>query len=109
MATITPIGRRMQRMFEDRRVKPNGKRARCDVFAPTEQNREVECCHCGWRYKEHEAVWERRGGLLLWWCKNEECDGAGVGFDLHPKLTRNCPDPEKDVGGEGLEPSTLSV
>jgi hypothetical protein len=74
-------------MSEDRRVKPNSKRALSDVFAPTDQNREVHCWHCEWRYKEQEAVWERRHGMLLWWCKNPDCDGAGVGFDLHP----SCP------------------
>lgn len=45
---------------------------------------EVECIHCGARYMSNEGKFETRFGMdiPLFWCKDENCDGAGVNFDL---------------------------
>lgn len=44
------------------------------------------CLHCGETVNEADIVYERRFGnpFALWYCPTEGCDGAGVGFDLHP-------------------------
>lgn len=58
-----------------------------DAFAPERNSqREMLCLHCGETCTEDEIVYERRHGNPepLWWCPTPGCDGAGVGFDLHP-------------------------
>lgn len=51
-----------------------------DPFAPPiKENPVVECLHCGEQYRS----WEMRFDDI-WYCKNEECDGAGFGFDILP-------------------------
>lgn len=61
-----------------------------DPFAPDRDGeREMRCLHCGETFNEQEIVYERRfpqntaNDQPLWWCPNEDCDGRGVGFDLH--------------------------
>lgn len=56
-----------------------------DTFAPDpDSTREMECLHCGARFEESEVTYEQRFGDYYWWCPTEGCDGAGVGFDIHP-------------------------
>jgi hypothetical protein len=55
-----------------------------DPFAPSKDGeREFRCLHCGRIVNEQEITYEERFGRTLWWCPNQSCDGAGVGFDLH--------------------------
>lgn len=61
-----------------------------DQFAPDPtQNRTITCLHCGQSYPENDAKYEIRPKFSIvlpdkafWWCRNPDCDGAGVGFDL---------------------------
>lgn len=56
-----------------------------DTFAPDpDSTREMECLHCGETFEESEVTYEQRFGDYYWWCPTEGCDGAGVGFDIHP-------------------------
>jgi|ETNmetMinimDraft_26_1059896.scaffolds.fasta_scaffold72245_3 hypothetical protein len=51
---------------------------------------EMWCLHCTDKYMSNEAVWEIRtfgrkqtkNDEPMLWCKNPECDGAGIGYDL---------------------------
>jgi len=46
---------------------------------------EVYCLHCGTTFMSNEGKWEKRWRSgPLFWCVNQECDGAGVGIDLIP-------------------------
>lgn len=56
-------------------------------------NREVFCIHCSDIYNEQDLVFQNRFGIInprtntpleLWWCRNESCDGAGMGHDIYP-------------------------
>ena len=70
-----------------------------DDFRPSKHNRVVECWHCGDVYRESEARYETRPRFTphtgpdtkLWWCRNDDCDGAGIGFDLHKTRKRARP------------------
>lgn len=69
-------------------------------FGPPKVECEVECWHCGDRYLSGEMIRAYRprmqghiseavgngfrGLTPLWWCKNDDCDGAGFGHDIHP-------------------------
>lgn len=54
-----------------------------DQFGPpADRVVEVECLHCGQRYLSSEMVFEERFGVLLWWCKNPNCNGRGFEFDI---------------------------
>lgn len=58
-----------------------------DPFAPSRTGeREMRCLHCEDTFSEQAIVFEHRHGSPdpLWWCPNPECDGAGVGYDIHP-------------------------
>ena len=71
-----------------------------DGFGPPEKPINVKCLHCGDRYSSDEMVLAYRPQFqhpmvmmlgrdadrigALWWCKNLRCDGAGLGFDIHP-------------------------
>jgi hypothetical protein len=52
----------------------------CDPFGPPAECVEVECLHCGRRYRSDDLV-ERDG---LWCCPTVHCGGAGFGFDVQP-------------------------
>jgi hypothetical protein len=49
-------------------------------------DREVICMHCSDIYNESELVFEQRFGYStpLWWCRNKDCDGAGIKHDIYP-------------------------
>lgn len=54
-------------------------------FAPEAgSDQEMECLHCQEVFPESAITYEQRFGEYLWWCPTEGCDGAGVGFDIHP-------------------------
>ncbi len=56
-----------------------------DPFAPNlESTQVVTCLHCGSSYEERQVAWQFRHGQWLWWCPTQNCDGAGVGFDILP-------------------------
>ena len=61
---------------------PNGRRAQRDQFKPPKEPVEVACLHCLGVFMSNEMKYENRG-VTLWWCPDENCDGAGFGFDLH--------------------------
>jgi hypothetical protein len=64
-------------------VKPPGNYD--DAFAPPDEDTDVECIHCGLRYRAHEMRYELRPEIspkMLWYCKEPECDGAGFEFDV---------------------------
>ncbi len=82
-------------------LKPDYK----DPFAPDRnRNAMIRCLHCGQQYREGEAKFEYRPKFStmidelcgdsygLWWCRNSNCDGAGVGFDLIPLDKINQPE-----------------
>jgi hypothetical protein len=76
------------------------KPAEWDGFGPPKDNVRVECWHCGRKYNSGElrlmyrprmqgALVDAVGNGLsklspLWWCKHDDCDGAGFGHDIHP-------------------------
>lgn len=68
-------------------TSPNSKWAQDDQFKPdmTRPDEEIECWHCGGKFRMREIVFEIRfsEGPPLWWCPNPECDGRGFRFDLH--------------------------
>ena len=48
-------------------------------------DREMTCLRCGDSFPEAALVYEQRTSRRRrWWCPNQDCLGAGVGFDLHP-------------------------
>lgn len=59
-----------------------------DQFAPKRGGkRQLKCAHCEEVYPESKAQYRYKIGhtmAALWWCPTPRCDGAGVGFDLHP-------------------------
>jgi hypothetical protein len=65
--------------------KPDWK----DPFAPARGgNRRMFCTHCGERFPEDKIQYRYKIGVTgqpLWWCPTPRCDGAGVGFDIHPE------------------------
>jgi len=93
-------------------VSQNSKRAQEDPFKPdmTRPDEEIECWHCGGKFRMREMVFEHRvfdesgrvfdeqreaqllfqlGEMFehpvveMWWCPNPKCNGRGFGFDLH--------------------------
>lgn len=68
-------------------MSPNSNWAQDDQFKPdmTCPDEEIECWHCGGKFRMREMVFESRfpGHPQLWRCPNSKCDGRGFGFDLH--------------------------
>ena len=68
-------------------------------FAPPATPVRVHCWHCGGKYLSDKMRLEYRPRMQavgvenlgqgfvalepLWWCKNDTCDGAGFGHDIH--------------------------
>lgn len=64
-----------------------------DPFSPNpDSDQEMVCLHCGENFPEPDVVYEERFGETLWWCPNENCDGKGVGIDIHPADGMDVPD-----------------
>lgn len=71
---------------------------RKDMFAPPKTPVAVRCMHCNAKYQsskiKYEYRLENRVTAItavpttdaqiepMWWCKDEDCDGAGFGFDI---------------------------
>ena len=57
-----------------------------DNYRPRNPNRKVTCIHCAARYKQKFIKYESRFGYKpkLYYCKDKECNGAGLNFDLLP-------------------------
>jgi hypothetical protein len=70
---------------------PAGKKdnaRKCD-FAPEKGgNRMMQCRHCGSTFPEDRMIYGYKPGTVsiapIWWCAVLACDGACVGFDIHP-------------------------
>jgi len=55
-----------------------------DPYGPDPNSEKiVYCLHCGDEYKEKEIKWDPRLGI--WKCKNLDCNGGGLGFDIFYK------------------------
>lgn len=70
-----------------------------DGFQPPKDTVDVECWHCGDKYRSNEMLLRYRPRMQhamvqmlgegapalspMWWCKNPECDGGGFGHDIH--------------------------
>jgi hypothetical protein len=60
-----------------------------DPFAAKpDSTQRMECLHCGKSYPENEVRYGIKPTVNAhepyWWCPTPKCDGAGVGFDIHP-------------------------
>lgn len=66
------------------KLGPNSVEAQADGMKPPVEPVKVRCLHCDGLFMSSEMKWERRDGLLLWWCPDDVCDGAGFDFDLIP-------------------------
>ena len=56
-----------------------------DPYAPDlKSTRRVCCLHCDREYEEREIQWRKLGHDWYWCCKHEDCDGVGLGYDIHP-------------------------
>jgi hypothetical protein len=68
---------------EDARLVENKVGVNISPYGPR-FDREVICLHCLDIYNENELVFEQRFGnpIAIWWCRNESCDGAGIGHDI---------------------------
>lgn len=107
------------RQLEDLAVRLFGPVEKCvdDGFGPPADAVRVECWHCGEKYNSNEmkrayrprfqaAITETVGRGFprldpLWWCKNDDCDGAGFGHDIHavkPRKQKALPSKAKDRG-----------
>lgn len=62
------------------------KEAFDDGFPPINFYGRVTCIHCGDQYRQSDMKYEKRfnKGINLWWCKNKNCDGGGLFFDIMP-------------------------
>ena len=57
-----------------------------DTYRPRNPNRKVTCLHCGDTYKQKFIKYESRFGYKpkLHYCRNKNCNGAGLNHDLCP-------------------------
>ena len=56
-------------------------------FGPPIDDRPSRCLHCGRMFAASEMIWialDNDPDDGMWYCPNEECDGADYGFDIHP-------------------------